>query len=53
MGLPFSEILAGFFQEFLESKPFKCILQNDIPFFKYIDNILIIYPNKCYTNSAK
>ena len=32
--------------EFLESKPFKYILPNDIHFFRYIDNILIIYPNK-------
>ena len=46
MGSPLSCILACLFLEFLESKPFKSILIKNIYFFRYIDNILIIYPNK-------
>ena len=43
MGSPLRGILACLF---LESKPFKYILPKDIHFFRYIDDILIIYPNK-------
>ena len=37
--------------QFLESEPFKYILPNDIQFFWYIDDILIIYPNKYNRNN--
>ena len=46
MGSSLSGVLAGLFLEFLESKPFKYILPNDIHYFSYIDDILIIYSNK-------
>ena len=46
MGSPLSGILACLFLEFQESQPFKYILSKDIHFFRYIDNILIVYPNK-------
>ena len=46
MGYPINGILASLFQEFLESESFKYIPPNDIHFFRYIDDILIIYPNK-------
>ena len=46
MGSPLSGVLACLFLEFLETKPFKYILPNDIQYFRYIDDILIIYPNK-------
>ena len=46
MGSPLSGILACLFLEFLESEPFKYILPKDIHFFRYTDDILIIYPNK-------
>ena len=46
MGSPLSGVLACLFIELLESKPFKYILPNDIHYYKYIDGILIIYPDK-------
>ena len=46
MGFSLSYVLDCFFQEFLESKPFEYILPNDSHYFRYIDNVLIIYPNK-------
>ena len=42
-GSPLSGVLPCLYQEFLESQPFKHILPNDIHYFRYIDNILIIY----------
>ena len=44
MGFPLSGILACLYLEFLE--PFKHILPNDIQYFTYIDDILIIYPKE-------
>ena len=38
--------LVYLFQEFLEFKPFKYILPKGIYYFRYIDDIFIIYPNK-------
>ena len=46
MGSPLSSALAYPYLEFLESKSFKHILPNDIQYFRYIDNILIIYPKE-------
>ena len=44
MESPFSGILARIFIEFLESGPFKCIIPNTAHYFRYINNILLIYP---------
>ena len=46
--MPFhlSGVLAWLFLEFFESQPFKHILHNDIHYFRYTDNILIIYPKE-------
>ena len=46
MGSPLIGDVACLVQEILEFKPFKYILSNDIHYFRYIDDILIIYPNK-------
>ena len=43
MGSPLSGVLACLYLEFLEFQPFKHILPNDIQYFRYIDDILIIY----------
>ena len=39
-------MLVCLYLEFLESQPFKHIPPNDIQYFRYIDNILIIYPKE-------
>jgi len=44
MGSPLSGVLACLYLEFLESKPFKYILPADSNYFRYIDDILFIYP---------
>ena len=41
---PISGVLTCHFLEFLESQHFKHILPNDIQYFRYSDDILIIYP---------
>ena len=46
MRSPLSGILACLYLEFLEFQPFKHILPNDIQYFRYIDNILNIYPKE-------
>ena len=46
MGSLLSGVLACLFLEFLESQAFKHILPDDIHYFRYIDNILIIYPKE-------
>ena len=43
MGSPLSPFLACFFLEFLESKPFKHIIPKDAEYFRYIDDILLIF----------
>ncbi len=43
MGSPLSGVLACLYLEFLESQPFRDIFPNDIQYFRYIDDILIIY----------
>ena len=44
MGSPLSEGLACIYLEFLESSPFKYTITNTARYFRYIDNILLIYP---------
>ena len=44
MGPLLSGVLACIFQEFLESGPFKYIIPNTAHYFRYIDDILLIYP---------
>ena len=51
MASPLSCVLACLFLEFLEAKPFKHFLPNGIQYFRYIDNILVIYPPKHYITS--
>ncbi len=46
MSSPLRGILACLFLEFLEANPFKHILPNDIQYFRYIADILVIYPPK-------
>ena len=46
MGSLLSGVLTCFFREFLESNPYEYILPNNIHNFRYIDDILMIYPNK-------
>ena len=46
MGSSLSGVLVCLYLEFLESQTFKHILPNDIPYFKYINNILIVYPKE-------
>ena len=46
MGSSLNAFLDDFFLGFLKSKPFKYILPNDIHYFRYIDDILIINPHK-------
>ena len=55
MGSLLSGVLASVFLEFLECQPFKHIRPNDIKYFRYIDDILIIYLKeyKSYKNSTK
>ena len=43
MGSPLSGVLACLYLELLESQPFKHILPDDIQYFRYIDDLLIIY----------
>ena len=43
MESPLSGVLACLYQESLESQPFKHIPPNDIQYFRYIDDIFIIY----------
>ena len=44
MGSPFSGVLACIYLEFLESGPFYYIIPNTAHYFRYIDDILLIYP---------
>ena len=44
MGFLLSEVLAYIFLEFLESGPFQYIIPNTDRYFRYIDDILLIYP---------
>ena len=48
---PLSGILAYFYLDFQESQLFKHILPYDIQYFRYIDDILIIYPKEHYVYS--
>ena len=45
MGSPLNGVLACIYLEFLESGPFKCIIPNTARYFRYIDDILLIYPH--------
>ena len=47
MGSPLCGVLACLFLEFLESGPFQYILPNNSNFFRYIDDMLFIYPKNC------
>ena len=51
MGSPLSGILACIYLEFLESGPFKHIIPNTAHYFRYIDDILFIYPQDLDLNS--
>ena len=44
MGSPLSGVLACIYLEFLESGPFKYIIPNTAHYFRYINDILLIYP---------
>ena len=44
MGSPLCGVLACIYLEFLESSPFKCIIPNTAHYFRYIDDIQLIYP---------
>ena len=44
MGSPLSGVLACIYLEFLESGPFRYIIPNTAHFFRFIDDILLIYP---------
>ena len=44
MGSPLSWVLACIYLEFLESGPFKYIIPDTAHYFRYIDDILLIYP---------
>ena len=44
MGSPLSGVLACIYLEFFESSPFKYIIPNTAHYFRYIDDILLIYP---------
>ena len=44
MGSPPSRVLGCIYLEFLESGPFKYIIPNTASYFRYIENILLIYP---------
>ena len=44
MGSPVSGVLACIYLEFLESDSFKYIIPNTACYFRYIDGILLIYP---------
>ena len=44
MGSPLSGVLACIYLEFLESGPFKYIIPNTSHYSRYIDDILLIYP---------
>ena len=51
MGSPLSGVLACIYLEFLESGPFKHIIPNTAHYFRYIDDILLIYPQDLDLNS--
>ena len=44
MGSPLSGVLACIYLEFLESGPFKYIIPNTAHYFRYINNMLLTYP---------
>ena len=44
MGSLLSIVLACIYLEFLEFSPFRYIIPNTARYFRYIDNILLIYP---------
>ena len=44
MGSPLCGVLACIYLEFLEFGPFKYIIPNTAHYFRYIDDILLIYP---------
>ena len=44
MGSPLSGVLACIYLEFLEFGSFKYIIPNTVHYFRYIDHILLIYP---------
>ena len=46
MGSPLRGVQACLYQEFSESQPYKHILPSDIQYFRYIDDILSIYPKE-------
>ena len=45
MGSPFSWVLPYIYLQFLKSGPFKYIIPNTARYFRYIDDILLIYPH--------
>ena len=51
MGSPLSGVLACIYLEFFESGPFKHIIPNTAHYFRYIDDILFIYPQDLDLNS--
>ena len=44
MGSPLSRVLVCIYLESLEFSPFKYIIPNTAHYFRYVDNILLIYP---------
>ena len=46
MASPLSGVLACLYLELLGSQPLKHILSNDIQYFRYINDILIVYPKE-------
>ena len=46
MGSPLSAVLACLYLEFLESGPFRYIIPKNSSYFRYIDDILLIYPQE-------
>ena len=51
MGSSLSGVLACIYLEFLQSGPFKHIIPNTAHYFRYIDDILFIYPQDLELNS--
>ena len=51
MGSPLSGVLACIYLEFLESGPFEHIIPNTAHYFRYINDILFIYPQDLDLNS--
>ena len=51
MGSPLSGVLACIYLEFLETGPFKYHIPYTAHYFRYIDDILLIYPQDLYLHS--